>query len=204
MEIKDTYLDTLSIMDSLKDYASPKSKLTTMIKSGEVIRIRRGLYIAGGNILFSVKTLANKIYGPSYISFEYALSYYGFIPERVENVTSAIFNKNKNKIFDTPVGTFFYQSVPASVYYLGVTYCTENGHPFFMATKEKALCDTIYKCRKIESYNYMSELIYEDLRIDHEILTHINIDVIEELSRLYRRRIVLLFVKWIKKEFGDG
>ncbi len=39
------YLDTLYLMDQLKGFSSPKSKLTTMIKSGELIRIRRGLYV---------------------------------------------------------------------------------------------------------------------------------------------------------------
>ncbi|MBN1472386.1 MAG: hypothetical protein JW925_11435, partial [Syntrophaceae bacterium] len=144
---QEIYLDTLSLMDSLKGYGSPKSKLTTMIKSGEVIQVRRGLYIPGGNVSYSVKTLANKIYGPSYISFEYALSYYGLIPERVENVTSAIFNKNKNKTFTTPLGTFIYQSIPAAAYPRGFVLIKENDHPFFIATKEKALCDTLYRHR---------------------------------------------------------
>jgi len=59
------YLDTLYISDQLKDYASPGAKLTTMIQSGELIKIRRGLYIPGDRKGYSVKILANKIYGPS-------------------------------------------------------------------------------------------------------------------------------------------
>ena len=101
-----TYLDTLYISDQLKEYASPKSKLTTMIQSGELIKIKRGLYIPGDRKGYSLKTLANKIYGPSYISFESALAFHGIIPERVVNITSAVYNKNKDKTFHTQVGTY--------------------------------------------------------------------------------------------------
>lgn len=43
------YYDTLYLMNTLSDYASPKSKLTNMVKSGEIVRIRRGLYVKGGD-----------------------------------------------------------------------------------------------------------------------------------------------------------
>jgi predicted transcriptional regulator of viral defense system len=201
---QEIYLDTLSLMDSLKGYGSPKSKLTTMIKSGEVIQVRRGLYIPGGNVSYSVKTLANKIYGPSYISFEYALSYYGLIPERVENVTSAIFNKNKNKTFTTPLGAFIYRSIPAAAYPRNFVLLKEEGHPFFIATKEKALCDTLYRYRAITDYSHFTRLIMEDLRIDPDALKDFNRDVIEGLRTSYKRRIITLFASWMNKEFGNA
>ena len=204
IELKDIYLDTLSLMDSLKGYASPKSKLTTMIKSGEVIPIRRGLYVRGGGASYSIRTLANKIYGPSYISFEYALSYYGFIPERVENVTSAVFNKNKNKAFRTPAGSFFYRSIPNSVYYQEVTRREENGHPFLIASREKTLCDTVYKYRTIKSFSHLSHLFYSDLRLDPETLSELDVRILEKLSPLYGKRILSLFAEWIKKELGNA
>ena len=80
------YPDFLFLMDHLKPYASPRAKLTQMIKSGEIIKVRRGLYVWPPPASWSLKTLANKIYGPSYISFEYALSYHQMIPERVEMI----------------------------------------------------------------------------------------------------------------------
>ena len=86
----------MAVMASLTGYASPKSKLTTLIKSGELIRVKRNLYLPGNESDYSVMTLANIIYGHSYISFETALSYYNLIPETVYSIMSATYKKNKN------------------------------------------------------------------------------------------------------------
>ena len=61
----------------------------------KLIKIRNGLYETEANTPSYL--LAGSIYGPSYISFEYALSYYGLIPERVTTITCATFNKRKEK-----------------------------------------------------------------------------------------------------------
>lgn len=92
----------LMVMDELKNYASPKARLTRMLKSGELVQIRRGLFLDNTHI--SPRVLAPVIYGPSYISFQYALSGASLIPERVPVITSATFNKNKDKLFRTPLG----------------------------------------------------------------------------------------------------
>jgi hypothetical protein len=44
--------DHLAVMEELKNYASPKMKLSGMIKSGSIIRIRRGLFTDYKNIFF--------------------------------------------------------------------------------------------------------------------------------------------------------
>lgn len=85
-----SYMDYTYLMDRVKDCSSPKSKITTLIRSGGIIRVRRVLYVPGNGSSCSMKTLANRIYGPSYISFEYALSYHDVIPEKVTTITSAL------------------------------------------------------------------------------------------------------------------
>lgn len=194
------YFDYIYLMDSLKEYSSPKSKLTTMIKSGEVIRLRRGLFLAGGSSGYSVKTLANKIYGPSYISFEYALSYYNMIPERVDNVTSASFNKNKNRRFDTPVGSFLYRSIPQPAYPYGIIRQEEDNNPFLIATKEKALCDTLSKINGIGSMKALASLLLDNLRIDREDLFALNMEDLAFLAPLYRKKILGLLLKYLEAE----
>lgn len=87
------------------DYKQPHIKLKQMVKKGELVKVVRGLYEDDKNT--SPHLLAAAIYGPSYISFEYALSRYGLIPELVQTVTSATFKKGKNKTYETPFGTFF-------------------------------------------------------------------------------------------------
>lgn len=198
------YFDYIYLIDSLKDYASPKSKLTTMIKSGEVVRLRRGLFLAGDSTSYSIKTLANKIYGPSYISFEYALSYYNLIPERVETVTCATCAKNKNKRFDTPVGSFLYRSIPKAVYPYGIIRKEEGDNPFLIATKEKALCDTLSKIGGIASIETLTSLLFKNLRMDREELLTVNMEDMAFLAPLYRKKILNLFLEYLKTEVSGA
>ncbi|HOD00665.1 MAG TPA: hypothetical protein PKH54_12020, partial [Myxococcota bacterium] len=75
----------LALMDELKDYASPRAKLTRMLKSGSIVQLRRGLFV--DDVSISPRVVAPVLYGPSYISFEYVLATAGLIPERVAAVT---------------------------------------------------------------------------------------------------------------------
>ena len=86
---------TAMLLEELSEYGSPKSKLSRMAKSGECFPITKGIYETNPHT--SAYLLAGSIYGPSYISFEYALSFYGLIPEAVYTVTSATFEKKKEK-----------------------------------------------------------------------------------------------------------
>jgi len=204
MKYDQVYLDKLVVNESLQDYASPRSKLTRMLNSGELLHIRRGLYLAGEESPFSVKTLANIIYGPSYISFEYVLAYYGFIPERTYNITSAVFGKNKHKRFDTPVGTFIYRHIPEAVYFLEYRRQEENGHPYLIATAEKAICDTLYQYRWVKSLKGIGKLIYEDLRIEKDKILSLDLDIINALAPGYGKKVTNLFATWLNREKNNA
>jgi len=90
------------------------------IAKGDIIRIRRGLYVLSkrhqrnGIDLFE---LAQTIYGPSYISLESALSYHRWIPEGVQTTTSV--SQNRSIEFRTPLGVFSYSRMP-KFNYIGV------------------------------------------------------------------------------------
>ena len=184
-------------MSELKNYASPKSKLTSLVKAGEFTRIRRGLYIKDGN--YNLKTLANVIYGPSYISFEYALSFYGMIPERAELVTSAVFNKNKDRKFDTPAGSFIYKYVKPELYFYGIDRLMENGEPFLIATKEKALCDVLYKIKNFNRNSDIEDILFGNLRLDEEEFLKLKITDLKILAPLYKRIIIDKMYEYLKK-----
>lgn len=71
------------LLNSLRGYAHPRKKITALLRKGEIIRVKKGLYIFGAQHRRSPycrELLANLIYGPSCISLEYALHYYGLIP----------------------------------------------------------------------------------------------------------------------------
>jgi hypothetical protein len=194
------YIDRLALMSDLQKYASPKARLTRMIRSGEVIRVRRGIFLDGRDTSYSLRSLAAVIYGPSYISFEYALSVYGLIPERVTIITSAAFNKNKDRYFHTPVGNFHYYYLPAAVYPYGVLREEERGQSYLMAAPEKALCDTLYKVKGITSRNALEALLLEDWRIDRERIMAMDQKSLRFLAPLYRKRILILFLEWLNQE----
>ena len=63
---------------NLMEYSNKNNKISRNIRDGKLFKITTGLYETNPNTPGYL--LAGSIYGPSYISFEYALSYYGLIP----------------------------------------------------------------------------------------------------------------------------
>ncbi|MFV0361974.1 MAG: hypothetical protein ACK5LL_02660 [Suipraeoptans sp.] len=174
---------TSMIMDELKEFKSPEDKLTRLVRSGKYIKIIRGLYETNPNIPGYL--LAESIYGPSYLSFEYALSYHGMIPEAVHAYTSATFEKKKKKRYTTPFGTYLYQDVPSQIYTFGVDIVQEGDYYFKIATTEKALCDQLYKLPPVSNYKELNALLLEDLRIDVQNIRKLNTDDIHFYSKHY-------------------
>ena len=112
-----------------KDYSDVKGKVRREVAAGNLIPIMRGLYETDATI--SGKYLAGHIYGPSYLSFDYALSVYSLIPETVFNTfTSATFKKSKTKTYQNQFGTFIYKDVPEAVYSFGVLIKEEGGYTY--------------------------------------------------------------------------
>lgn len=112
-------------------------------KKGYIQKIRRGYYRFADQILDekNLFTLANKIYTPSYVSLESALSYYGFIPEGVYSVTNVC--SRKTAFFDSPVGSFSYRSLKANLLF-GYQVMKSGNSQFSIATPEKAILDYLY------------------------------------------------------------
>ncbi|MBS2004793.1 MAG: hypothetical protein JST44_25000 [Cyanobacteria bacterium SZAS LIN-5] len=133
------------------------------------------------------ETLANLIYGPSCISLEYALSLTGFIPERVEVVTSV--TPKKNKTFDTPIGRFTYRYLSAAKYPHGIEQIwVDSAHPVLIATPEKALCDYVVlnDVPNINSPDSAREFLVADLRIAPTQLERFDIRRLTHLNKHYK------------------
>lgn len=132
--------------------------------------------------------MANLIYGPSAISLNYALSFYGLIPERTITITS-ITNK-RNKLFITPVGEFTYTYLNNKKYSVGIDLLAQSkDHFVLMATPEKALCDFIHLVDKNISLNTINEVeayLFQDLRLDQTILRTFRINTLLEICKAYQ------------------
>jgi len=122
-----------------------RNQLERWRKSGRIIRLKRGVFILAADdrrVELSRPYLANQLYGPSYVSLEYALSYYGLIPERVNDITSV--TSRKTIRVTNEAGTFIYQHVKSKAYRGFQMMKDENGLVFFMAEPEKAVIDFLY------------------------------------------------------------
>lgn len=180
-----------------KAYSNKNTKLSRDVKTGKLIKIKNGLYETDAKT--SPYLLAGSIYGPSYISFEYALSCYGLIPERVYAVTCATFGKKKKKMFNTPFGLFLYRDVPKEAYQYEVLLKCEKNYSYQIATPEKALCDKLYTLSPLKNYKELENMLFDDLRIDVFEFENLRADVIEALSTYYHSTNIKLLVGYMKK-----
>ena len=189
----------MQLVEELKQYSSPKAKITRMINSKEVIQIKRGIFVDATDDTYSLNSLSSVIYGPSYISFQSAMSFYGIIPERVKAITCASYNKNKNKSFHTSIGDFYYYYIPIKVYPYDTTIMEENDQNFIIASPEKAICDSLYKVRNIQSEDELTQLLVENWRIDLDVIKNLNRRSFQFLLPLYEKKICNLFGKWLER-----
>lgn len=177
--------DYLALMGALGRYKRPRDKVRKLLRSGDVIRVKKGIYVLGPHVRrfpeISREILGNLIYGPSYISLEYALSWHQLIPERVESVTSVTLHKSKS--YATPVGNFTYRHVQPKYYSLGlVSRVLPDGRGILMAGPEKAIADKVYFASGIKSLADMRDFLFADSRIDPGQLRHLDSKVLLELA----------------------
>jgi len=171
------------ILELLSDYQSPNDKISELLKSKELISIRRGLYITGPKLdLPSPEPflIANHLRGPSYASLESALSYWNMIPERAYEISSVTIKTSK--IYKTPVGRFSYQRLKIPYYSYGIKNIEYSSkQTMLVASPEKALCDKVVLTPKINlrSIRQTKEFLMEDLRMDSEVLSTLDTELME-------------------------
>jgi predicted transcriptional regulator of viral defense system len=185
-------------------YSNPRDKISRLLKSGDLVRIKKGIYVFGPRAArrpYSVETLANLIYGPSVISLEYALSWHGMIPEKTTEVTSV--TTLRNKAFSTPAGRFSYAHQHPSLFAEGCDLVAiDPTHTILIATREKALVDRLTLSRslpEIKTAAEMREFLSLNMRIEDARLRALDLARIRRLERIHRRRIVTLLRETIKE-----
>ena len=122
-----------------------KNQLTRWERKGLILKLRRGIYLLNKydrKITPSRFYLANKLYEPSYISLESALSLYGIIPERTASITSVA--TKKTSCFKNEFGDFIYQHIKPQVFNGFILIREDNGLEAFIAKPEKAVVDFLY------------------------------------------------------------
>ena len=169
------------------------------LASGEVVRIHRGLYCLAAKYLRQKPdplVLAQRIYGPSYISLETALSYHGWIPEAVYTVTSVCLERSRQ--YDTPLGAFSFTHVPQATLLAEVSRAEkEAGGSFLIASPLKALADYVY----VHKCNWVSARpVVESLRVDESLLTSVPPEEFERLLANYSSGRLRRFLDGLRKD----
>ena len=183
------------------DYTNPLDKIRRDADQGVIFRLNRGLYETDRNV--DPYLLAAPILSPSYLSFEFALSYYGLIPERTMAITSATLNVRKNKTYVNVFGRYEYSDIPASAFSEGLCLIGEGEYIVRMASKEKAICDSLYKWRVVHSIKALKELLFIDKRMDEDEFASCDFVLMKRLAKLYRKTNLKLLIRLIEKEYLD-
>lgn len=171
------------------------SKVKRLLAQGALVHIRKGLYVISSSGLVNPYSLAQFIYGPSYISLESALSFHGLIPEAVRTITSV--TPKRANTFQTAFGLFTYDTIPSLNLLTEVTLIAQNEERFYMAKPWKAICDYVF----VHKPNDMDiKNLLESLRIEESALPKPSFKEIQLLDEYYHRKRITQFLKEVDYE----
>ncbi len=120
--------------------ATANKLLHRYTKNGFIARLKRGIYVFPDALPPDVY-IANKLYEPSYISLEFALSYHRIIPETVYEITSVTTKATRR--FETTGKIFSYRKIKR-IAFTGYGTEKQKGLTFYIADAEKAFVDANY------------------------------------------------------------
>jgi len=176
------------------------------LKNDELLRLQRGTYILADRFRqhpIHPFALAQALAPGSYISFETALSYHGWIPEKVFTTTSVVPGRKSRKYRNKILGTFTFTPLATEKgYFLElVTRHQFEGQTVLIAAPCRALLDLL--CLRKVTWQGIG-WISEGLRIDPASLNSISTNDLNTLQHVYKHQRVKSFLSLIEKElFND-
>ena len=188
---------TETLREELANYQNPNDKIHRMIQAGKLFPVVKGLYTTDPNM--NGKLLAGSIYGPSYLSFDYALVQYHLIDKLPSGFQSATYGKHRTKQYDTPYGRFTYRDVPKEVFPLFVCEKRAAGSAYRIAPPEKALCDKLYSMRPAKNGAELEVLLFDFIGIDRSHFRTMRLDDILCMGEKYHSKNVKLLMEYALK-----
>jgi len=162
-------LDDLASIETNRKYLS--ILLSRYVKSGNVIRLKKGMYVArdyldyvdkSGRTSVYAEFISGILYEPSYLSLEYILHQHGVITEMPTAITAVA--RKKTASFTSPFGTYQYHSIK-SLIFTGFTSKKDGDYLVFRASLAKALFDFLY----FRKDNLINDKIIAELRLNLEV-----------------------------------
>ena len=189
---------TQQLIEKYDNLADPKGRISRDVDKGLLFPVSRGFY-ENNQDTDGIK-LAQFIYGPSYLSFDYVLAYYSIIPEAVyKTYTCATFGKKKKKKYKNIFGNYIYRDIPKEVYSYGVKLIEDGSYSYQIALPEKALCDKLYTISPVSSLKQFKALLFEDLRIDETELNKMDRKLIFKIAPMYHKKNLDWLIAYFKE-----
>jgi len=178
------------------------SLVNRAIKAGELSRFQRGLYMLNERFRdyqCHPFVLAQAIAPGSYISFETALAYHGWIPEVVFTTASVVPGRKSRQFEQEKMGILNFQPLAIQrEYFLELVIRHQvNGQTMLVAKPCRALMDLV--CLRKLSWEGMDWLL-EGLRIDPESLAAITANDIKILKLTYKHKRVNSYLSCLSRE----
>lgn len=173
-----------ALLPVLKGYRRPNDKIAEWLRQGVLLSVKRGLYVLGESGAPCLPLVANRLYGPSCVSLDHALSWHGLIPERAHEITSVC--TGRGRMIENALGRFSYTRLPAAIYPCGIIQASvSEQETFLIASPAKALCDKVMltPCLRATSRAAMRRFLLEDLRIAAEDLRTLDLDVVRAYAK---------------------
>ena len=184
-------VDYALLSSIFSDYKYPRNKIANLEIESKLIRLKRSLYVVSPDVsgkLLSTELIANHIYGPSYVSMESALRYYGLIPESVRMVRSMTTKRSRN--FENSISRFDYINCSEEYYPIGINQKIGDDYSFLIASPEKALCDLIAYTPKVRPRFINAMLLYleEDIRLDMESFYKLDVNIFRHCAEVSKKK----------------
>lgn len=205
--IADEEFDYRTLMHVLRGYASPRGRITTLLQRGTIMRVKKGIYVFDPRLRHrpvSREHLSNLLYGPSYISREYALGFHGLLPEQVSVVTAVTTGGSRR--FHTPLGVFTYDALSDAAYAVGYSLVDQAPHTVLMASPEKALADLVHFQRglRLRSQRDVEQLLFDDLRIDEDALMQFDTMLMTDIEQHAASQRVRVLMRTLLRWHGEA
>jgi predicted transcriptional regulator of viral defense system len=188
-QLKDYLIFSIKDIEKV-DLSFHKQRLSEWQKKDYVKKICKGFYIFSDLEINepTLFTIANRVYEPSYVSLEMALSIYGLIPEAVYEVTSVTSRRSKN--LKTPIGNFIWRHIQPGLMF-GYELREHKGHYYQIAEIEKAVLDYLYFNSKISD-----TLSFQGMRFNvQELKEKLNIEKFNKYLEAFNNKSLALRAK---------
>ncbi len=174
------------------------------LAAGEIIRIRRGFYVLDNrfrDVRYHPFSVAQALVPLSYISFETALAWHGWIPEAVHVIASVIPDRKKSSLEHPLLGDFTFTplALVKQNYLTGVLRIQQDRQVFLLASPLRALFDLI--CQRKLFWSGMGALT-GGLRIDEDLLAAVRQEDCLSYLALYQHQRTQIFIKSLAQDLA--